>query len=263
MLMNASNSNVTTSNGYKFTYIIGYRHSNERIINLKRVLDWVTRFNGVEIILVEQDVSPKIPTFSLFGFKYIFTKSEMPYNRSWAFNVGLKSSTTEIVVFGDSDLIMNPNDLINSLNLLNQYDCVSPYTSVLDLDQRESNLPFDKLISIPRPGRGETDNQKINLCGGIVLYRKESALKIGGWNERFIGWGGEDNYQEFKTKNLLTWVENNARCYHLWHTRTPPDNKWYTRTMELLNKLVSMSTEDTIKIINVDIPKIGAKNKYS
>lgn len=261
--MNASNSNVFPSSQYKFTYIIGYRHSNERIVNLKRVLDWITRFSGAEVILVEQDTSPKIPTFSLFGFKYIFTKSDMPYNRSWAFNVGLKASTTEIVVFGDSDLIMNPNDFINSLNLLNQFDCVSPYTSVLDLDQVESNLSFDKISSISRPGRGETDNQKINLCGGIVLYRKEAAFRIGGWNERFIGWGGEDNYQEFKTKNLLTWTENKSRCYHLWHSRTPPDARLYSRTMELLNKLISMPMNDVLKVINNDIPKIGAKNKYS
>lgn len=261
--MNFSTANTRIPDGYKFSYIIGYRHSNERIFNLKRVLDWITRFNGAEVIVVEQDSTPKLPTFSLLGFKYLFTESEMPYNRSWAFNVGLKACTTQIIGFGDSDLIMDPNEFISSLNMMNHYECVSPYTSVVDLDKAESNLPFDRMISISRPGRGETDNQKINLCGGIVLYRTESAFKIGGWNERFVGWGGEDNYQEFKTKNLLSWAENKARCYHLWHSRPAPDNKWYPKTMELLNKLVSMSIDDTVKLINNDLPKIGMKNKYT
>jgi predicted glycosyltransferase involved in capsule biosynthesis len=97
----------------------------------------------------------------------------------------------------------------------------------------------------------------------IVIYRKESIFRIGGWNERFIGWGGEDNYQEFKTKNLISWVENKCRCYHLWHTRPSPDNKWYPKTMELLNKLMSMSVDDTIKLINNDLLRIGMKNKYA
>lgn len=261
--MNSSIANTKIPEGYKFTYIIGYRHSNERIFNLKRVLDWITRFNGVEVIIVEQDDMPKLSTFSLFGYKYIFTKSEMPYNRSWAFNVGLRACTTQIVAFGDSDLIMDPNEFIKSLNLMNHYECVSPYSSVVDLDQSESSLSYDKIVSILRAGRGENDNQKINLCGGIVLYRTESIYRIGGWNERFVGWGGEDNYQEYKTKNLLTWVENKARCYHLWHSRPAPDSKWYPKTMDLLNKLLSMSIEDNVKLINNDLPKIGMKNKYA
>ncbi len=261
--MNSSIANTKIPDGYKFTYIIAYRHSNERIFNLKRVLDWITRFNGVEVIIVEQDDMPKLSTFSLFGFKYIFTKSGMPFNKSWSWNVGLKACTTQIVIFGDSDIIMDPNEFIKSLNLMNHYECVSPYSSVVDLDQSESNLSYDKIVSIARPGRGENDNQKINLCGGIILYRTESIYRIGGWNERFVGWGGEDNYQEYKTKNLLTWVENKARCYHLWHPRPVPDSKYYSNNLDLLNKLLSMSIEDNVKLINNDLPKIGMKNKYA
>lgn len=247
---------------YLFTYIIGYRHSDERIANLRRVLSWLHSFKGIEIIIVEQDKTPKLPNFSLHGYKYFFTESKYPYNRSWAFNVGLKNSQSGVIVFGDSDLIMDPNDFANALNMINQFDCVSPYTSVLDLDPNESTLSIGNMIQIKRPGRGETDNQKINLCGGIVIYRKNAIYRIGGWSERFIGWGGEDNYQEFKTKRMLTWSESKARCYHLWHTRPAPDNKFYARTMETLNSLMKMSEEDMIKLIKRDYPKIGLKNKY-
>ena len=63
---------------YLFSYIIGYRHSQERLLNLRRVLDWLRGFCGVEVIIVEQDREPILSTFTLFGFKYIFTKSEHP-----------------------------------------------------------------------------------------------------------------------------------------------------------------------------------------
>jgi predicted glycosyltransferase involved in capsule biosynthesis len=42
------------------------------------------------------------------------------------------------------------------------------------------------------PGRGESDNQKINLTGGIVIFTRSGFEKVGKWDEGFIGWGGED-----------------------------------------------------------------------
>jgi len=248
---------------YLFTYIIGYRHNQERILNLRRVLEWIQSFGGVEIVIVEQDSEPILPTFSLVGFKYIFTKSEHPFNKSWAWNVGLKNSTAKAVVFGDSDLIMDRQQFVNSLNMLNNYECVSPYNVVLDLERGESFLPIESLNQISRPGRGETDNQKINLCGGIVMYRRDSIYRIGGWSERFFGWGCEDNYQEYKTKGILTWYEMKGRCYHLYHSRGVADQNLYHKMIQIMNKLMSVSIEDTKKLIQGDIPKIGMVNKLS
>ncbi len=250
------------NNGYIFSYIIGYRHSNERINNLKRVLDWLSGFAGIEIIIVEQDKYSKLSNFPLKGVKHIFTKSKEPYNRSWAFNVGIQYSTTDVICFGDSDLIMDPQDFISALKQLEKYDCVSPYKSVLDLNRDESFLQIENLKNINRPGRGENDHQKINLCGGIVIYKKDSIIKIGGWCEDFIGWGGEDNFQEFKTMNLLTYLEMPHKCYHLWHERGQIDQRMYSRTLELLNRLLALNLDDLKKYINSTNQKNGMVNKY-
>ena len=247
---------------YSFTYVIGYRHKSDRLQNLRRVLDWINGFGGVEVLLIEQDKHSKISHLNLKA-KHIFLKSNMPYNRSWAFNVAMKNSKSNIIVYGDADLIMRPEDFINGLKMVEHYDMVSPYKSVIDLNQMETNLQLEDLIKVNRPGRGETDIQKICLAGGIIMYRKDAIYKIGGWCEDFIGWGGEDDYQSHKSKKLLTHYESTGRCYHLWHHRGEPDRKWYPRTLELLNKLVSLSDNDLIKQINTSSPKIGLKNKYS
>ena len=89
------------NSNYSFTYIIGYRHNPERLNNLRRVLDWINGFGGVEVIIVEQDTHSKISHLNLKA-RHIFTKSNMPYNRSWAFNVAIKYSTSNILVFGHS-----------------------------------------------------------------------------------------------------------------------------------------------------------------
>lgn len=246
---------------YTFSCIILYRHNIQRWNNLKRVLEWINSFSGVEVIIVEQDTHSKIGHLN-FPAKHIFTKSNMPFNRSWGFNVGLNNCNSDVVVFTDCDLIMDPEQFIKSIKLLNEYDMVSPYSSVVDLTYDESQLQMDRIIQINRPGRGETDHQKINICGGITMFRKSSILKISGWDENFIGWGGEDDFQAIKVTNFLKWYENPAKCYHLYHDREAPDQKWYQRNLQLLQKFSKLNKEEIVKVIQNSNQKIGMKNKY-
>jgi glycosyltransferase involved in cell wall biosynthesis len=245
---------------HSFTFIIGYRHKADRMNNLRRTLDWINGFSGVQIILVEQDKHSKISNLNL-KCEHIFIKSNMPYNRSWAFNVGIKYSKSNIIIFSDSDLIMNPNDLIEGIKALQNYEMVSPYNSVLDLTQQESNLGLEQLLNINRPGRGENDNQKINISGGLSMFRKDAITRIGGWNENFWCWGGEDDYQTIKVKHLLTWTELKAKCYHLWHNREQPDMNLYQRNLQILKKSHELSKEEIIKEVKSQMQKIGMKNK--
>lgn len=247
---------------HTFTYIIGYRHKMDRLSLLKRTLDWINSFSGVQVILVEQDKHSKISHLNL-KYQHVFIKSEMPYNRSWSFNVGLKYASTDIIVFGDSDIIMNPNDLINGLNALKEHDMVSPYNSVVDLTQQENGLQLQQIISIDRPGRGENDNQKINISGGISIFRRDTILKIGGWSENFVDWGGEDDFQTLKVKNFLKWTELKARCYHLWHQREQPDPVNYKRTLQILENASKLTKEQLQSSINSSIKNIGMLNKYN
>jgi predicted glycosyltransferase involved in capsule biosynthesis len=186
----------------------------------------------------------------------------MPFNKSWGFNVGLKYANSNVVVFGDSDLIMDPQEFIKSVQLLEQYDMVNPYNSVIDLTPQESGAGLDQMLKIDRPGRGETDIQKVPLCGGICIFRIEAIHRIGGWHEDFIGWGGEDDFQSVKVKNFLNWHENQAKCFHIYHDRTAPDMKWYQRNLQLLQKLGAMNKDELQKVINNVVPKSGMKNKY-
>jgi cellulose synthase/poly-beta-1,6-N-acetylglucosamine synthase-like glycosyltransferase len=248
-------------NQYTFTYIIGYRHSADRLQNLRRTLDWINGFGGVEVLLVEQDKHSKISHLNLKA-KHIFLKSSLPYNKSWSFNVAVKNAKSNIIVFADSDLIMDPNKFIEALKELDNYEMINPYTSVVDLNQSESNMQLNEMLLINRPGRGETDHQKVPLCGGICIFRREAIDKIGGWDERFLGWGAEDDFTSLKVNHFLSFKEMPNRCYHLFHSRTQPDMKLYQRNLELLQKSNTMSKEEIIKTINSQIQKNGMKNKY-
>jgi hypothetical protein len=246
---------------YNFSCIILYKHNIQRWNNLKRVLEWINSFSGAEVILVEQDTHSKIGHLNLPA-KHIFTKTNMPFNRSWGFNVGLKNTNSEVVVFTDCDLIMDPQEFINAVKMTAEYEMVSPYSSVVDLQPNESDLPMETIFKINRPGRGETDHQTVNICGGITIFRKESILRIGGWCQDFIGWGAEDDFQTIKVENFLSNYEQKGRCFHLYHDREAPDQKWYQRNLQLLQKYKKLNKNELVSLINNSNKTLGMKNLY-
>ena len=67
----------------KITYVIGYQHKPDRLQNLRRVLEWLGPFQGLEVLLIEQDKYSKISELNL-KVRHIFVKTDKPYNRSWA-----------------------------------------------------------------------------------------------------------------------------------------------------------------------------------
>lgn len=246
---------------HSFTYIIGYRHKPDRLNNLRRVLDWINGFQGVDVIVIEQDKHSKISHINL-KCRHIFLKSNQPYNKSWAFNVATKMAKSNIIVFADSDLIMNPSDFIEGLKMLETHEMVNPYKSVVDLTPEENGLSIDALTKIDRPGRGETDHQKVPLCGGICMFRKDAINKIAGWNEQFIGWGAEDDFVSLKVHHFLNWKQMDFKCYHLFHSREQPNMNEYQRNLNLLNQYAKLTREEFGKILHKDVQKNGMKNKY-
>jgi len=252
------------NNPYKFTYIIAYKNRPDRLMNLRRVIDWVSGFVGIELIIIEQDRKPQIENLVFSRpIKYLFLQTDMPFNKAWAFNVAAKQATTDTIIFGDSDLIMDPNDFIEGLKILESNDCVSPYNRVIDLKQEELGFNLDQMKAIDRPGRGETDIQKICLSGGIIMYKRSALEKIGGWAEDFIGWGGEDDAQSYKSEKLLKCIEAPAKCYHLWHQPEQPIMALYQRNLQILNQIKQMDEANLLRYIGNSVGKAGLKNRLN
>lgn len=207
------------------SYIFTYRQTSiDRFNNLKNVLTWLTNLNvpDLEIMIIEQDDYQKLNVPIDFKIKHIFVKNPGLFNRSWGFNIGVRNTTNPILFFGDSDMIVNPIHIFETINLLqtSQFDVVSPFKQCIELDEKETQIVDIKnfnysLDKLPRGG--------MNFCSGIVAYNRIALERIYAWDERFEGWGGEDDIQFMKTRQILKFLTLNASCFHLYHERSKLD----------------------------------------
>jgi hypothetical protein len=245
----------------KFTYAIGWRHHRDREANLARVLGWLKSFPDLDVLVVEQDNMSRFRPPP--GVRHVFARSAGPYNRSWGFNMAYRESSSPYLVFGDSDIIMRGHEFLSALEAAESLDVLSPYSSVLDLERGEGGLGLDDLAKIARAGRGEGDNQRINLCGGVVVFSRDAFERVGGWDEDFVGWGGEDDMMTFKVEAAgLKAASMPYRCYHLWHHRSPPDPVQYSKTLGLLRSRVAIGGAAVLEIAAKSFGGCGRKEKY-
>lgn len=240
----------------KFTYVIPFRFRSDRIIPLKRVIDFINGFQGSEVVIVEQDSHSKISHLNLRA-KHIFLKSELAFNKSWAFNVVLKRAISHVIIFADADFLMSPNDLIESLKTLENHDCVIPTNNIISLSPQESASDLNQIFSIKRQGF------KSAMTNGCVLFKKEAIQKLGGWNEDFLGLSQENQFQDIKIKSLLNYKELEFTGYHLFHRQDPPNMNFIQRNNQIMEMYKDGNPNTLTNHIQLTLPKIGFKNKYS
>jgi glycosyltransferase involved in cell wall biosynthesis len=234
-------------------------------MNLKRVLEWLAPFSNLDVCIVEQDKHSKISELNLRA-RHIFIKNNTGhFNKSWAYNVAAKQCDTPVLIFGDADMIMHPNDIIKATQLIlnSDYDFVNPYNSVIDLTPQESVMDMNSILQINRAGRGEKTIEKCPITGGVFLIKRNAYLKIGGSCEDFFGWGGEDDQLEIKVLKMLTYINLEAKSYHFHHTKAQIDPELYKRNLSILNHYANLSKEHLQQHINMVIPTIGKLNKFS
>lgn len=241
-------------NTHTFTFVIGYRHTLEKFNNLKRTLDWINGFVGVDVIIVEQDTHSKISHLPLKA-RQIFLKSSKPYNKAWGFNVATKLSKSNVIVFSDLGVIMDPNQFIEGLKAIEQYEMVSPYKKQIELQQNESGLQLPDILNIDRFGREKS------ICESLCIFRKDAIQRIGGWYEELIG-NGEDEFLSNKVKQFLNWTEFEQKGYQLFYNREIPNMALQQRNSQLLQQLNNLSKDDLIKSINISVSKNSMVNKY-
>ena len=156
--------------------------------------------------------------------KYIFAENPSTYNYAWARNIGANSvPDAEILVFWDIDIIAGKSMLTDIYSAFSDKELqgVVPYTSAYNLDAVSSSAALVFLTSENTDEIKENSYSQImhEVYGMLIATRSDIFHRIGGQDERYEGWGDEDNdfYQRLYLNGKVRRLEKDI--FHLDHPR--------------------------------------------
>jgi len=264
------------------TFVTHLRYDNkDRLKNLQTILNYYSiNFPESKFILVEDDREHNINFNSINWPKkrtqYYFIANEGYYYRTRALNYGILKATTPIVVSLDTDCIVPVESLKKCVEaLFDDYTIAWPYNGFfIDTSHQlhklfiDSNYSFEALKSLLPPvntlqlSHGYAEGNFSIRCtntihqsvGGIVMFNRERFLEIGGYNEKFIAWGAEDNELCTRVKILehKSFRDNDidSVCFHLFHNNAIRNNHpYYQSNFDEAAHTGAMTKEELITYI--------------
>lgn len=152
---------------------------------------------------------------------------DAPFNRAAARNDAFDQSTGSVLIIADADTVPTGEGVKAGIADAVAEKCwVIPYA-----EERYYNLTegFTDIVlrtrsigihDIPEPTQGQYDH-KITSWAGCLILPRDAWETVGGYDERFKGWGYEDN--SFRLKLDKMWGPHRRQdsfCCHLWHPVT-------------------------------------------
>lgn len=206
-------------NTQELAFVIPFRTDNGR---REEICKWNIRrlqkfFPGCQVVIGKEDSEP--------------------FNLSQARNDGIRQVNRPFIFSIDADTVWNPEVIIDSVHALQRNKWVIPYMLYLQTDMASgfkitngdpetiliySNYVYHSELIVP-------PNDPMPPVSGILGMRTESMYEIGGFDERFKGWGHEDRAFAVIADYILGEPSTrlNHMVYHIWHEVGPTINQPY------------------------------------
>lgn len=177
---------------------------------------------AVECLVVEQAPKPEVSRVLPPWVRHLHTPlpyPDMPYSRAWAFNRGARHARGRYLVFHDNDICVPTRYAAELVAVFRRgFEAARLMRFLFFLSEAHSQTLF--------AGRGvAADHPPLevmqNSMGGTLAVERDVYFAVGGHDEAFLGWGGEDNemFDRLRTRKLhdcsyLPFV-------HLYHAPQP------------------------------------------
>ncbi len=177
-------------------------------------------------------------------FRYIHIDEDDTYNRSKCLNVGGFASIGKYIIFNDNDVPIINGFFDACTTTTKDFDFFSTYNTLHNLDRDSTENVFND------PQKYNFGYRDTSVCGsrsynvsgvhgGSICVESNLFKNItGGFDERFIGWGGEDN--EFRHRCLFYAKKEgicNQNLIHLHHDQLNQfSNSNYDNNLQILKE---------------------------
>ncbi|WP_066071263.1 glycosyltransferase family 2 protein [Neobacillus soli] len=144
------------------------------------------------------------------------------FNKSKAVNRAAKMATKDIFVIADADIVYDPRIILKAIELLKEAAWVVPFTEIYDIPMEATKYLLRKQPKWPlRVGIEECNKANWiyeGFAGKLNVIPRANFEAVGGFDERFVGWGGEDDAFSHSVNTLCgQFVNCDAKIFHLWH----------------------------------------------
>ncbi len=240
----------TGTNNPQISFLIGHR-GMARLPHLLATLKSIAGQQGAvgECIVVEQDTHSQIGPHLPPWVRLVHTPPlapDMPYCRSWAFNVAAKQARSPILVLHDNDMLM-PTDYAAQIlhRVAHGYEVVNLKRFIFYLHEAHTDAFLRGTVSLL--GAAPAVVLQNAEAGGSVAITRAGFDQIGGMDESFIGWGGEDNEFWERAQTLRAWTWGSLPMVHLWHVAQAGKQDPNANTAERYRELAQISPSERIE----------------
>ena len=210
------------------SFVIGHR-GMQRLPHLLATLSTIAAQRGVkwECIVVEQSDQIEIRNYLPTWVRYLHTPipaAEMPYCRSWTLNVGARAANGEMLIFHDNDLLIPDRYAAESWDRYREgFEVINLKRFIFYLGEAHSaRIEANHSLDCTQPPDAIMQNAE---AGGSLAMARSAFLAIGGYDESFVGWGGEDNEFWERAHTRRVWPYGYLPIVHLWHSAQPEKGK--------------------------------------
>lgn len=204
------------------SFVIGHR-GLERLPNLLITLKSIAGQSGepIECIVVEQSERPEVRESLPSWVHYLHTPVPhgFDYCRSATFNAGAQIARGEVLIAHDNDMLAPHRYATEVIQRAREgWDFIDLKRFVFYLTEEMSRALF-----AGAPLRAETIREIAqNLKGGSIAATRDGYAAAGGYDEGFVGWGGEDlEFWERARVAGRVYEFGYLPLLHLWHPPQP------------------------------------------
>jgi hypothetical protein len=205
-------------------FLIGHRGMERRPLLLATLRSIEAQVGArIECIVVEQDATPRLAGSLPEWVRHVHTPPTdpaLPYSRSWAFNAGARHARAPVLVLHDNDMLVPRDYATQALKRVREgWEVLNLKRFVFYLSQRHTQAVLSQQASLTASAP-ESIVQNLEGGGSMVITR-EAFDAIGGFDEGFVGWGGEDVEFWERAQTRRVWPYAHLPIVHLWHAAQP------------------------------------------
>jgi hypothetical protein len=223
------------------SFIIGHRGTARAPHLLATIASIAAQVEvAVECLVVEQADVPQVAGLLPAWVRHLHTPlpyPDMPYSRSWAFNVGARQARGKYLVFQDNDLCAPTRYAAELVSVFQRgFEAARLMRFLFFLNERGTQG-----VCETRSVRTEDAPLQVmqNATGGTLAVERDAYFEVGGHDEAFLGWGGEDNELFDRLRSRRLHDCSYLPFLHLWHAPQPgkaavhPNTAYFERRMSM------------------------------